>query len=218
MNYPLRHLSIRVPWHDQAWNGCVCTAPGRNSACLCLKNIGTNKRDDAEEAIKGKSLESLTEAQFPPCVSERATFMAPFAFTRHHSHPYTRTSPNTHSHFKPTPMHFPAYSAAGLPFRWMQKELVWGKDDERWPIRGLKEDFPLNEVIEENEPELPFNSSWMQDAGNHRAVLECFWNHVKAEESLVFFLCQANSADGGAGAACDCWCWQGLENRRSYGI
>ena len=187
MHFPLRHLSIRVPWHDHAWNGTVCQAPGRNSACLCLKNIGASKQDEAEEAIKGKSLESLTEAQFPPCVTERATFMAPFAFTRHHSHPYSRTSPDTHAHFKPTPMHFPAYSAAGLPFRWMQKELVWGKEDERWPIRGLKEDFPLAEAMEENEPELPFNSSWMQDAGNHRAVLECFWNHVRVEESLVFF-------------------------------
>ena len=24
-----RHLSIRVPWHDAAWNGAVCAAPSQ---------------------------------------------------------------------------------------------------------------------------------------------------------------------------------------------
>ena len=22
--YPIRHISIRVPWHDNGWNGSVC--------------------------------------------------------------------------------------------------------------------------------------------------------------------------------------------------
>ena len=30
MNYPLRHISIRVPWHDTGWNGSVCAAPQLN--------------------------------------------------------------------------------------------------------------------------------------------------------------------------------------------
>jgi hypothetical protein len=24
---PLRHISIRVPWHDDGWRGTVCTKP-----------------------------------------------------------------------------------------------------------------------------------------------------------------------------------------------
>ena len=30
--YPLRHLSIRVPWHDNGWNGTVCRVPKHNGA------------------------------------------------------------------------------------------------------------------------------------------------------------------------------------------
>ena len=36
MNYPLRHISIRVPWHDTGWDGRVCAAPLLNGACLKL--------------------------------------------------------------------------------------------------------------------------------------------------------------------------------------
>jgi len=26
-NFPLRHLSVCVPWHDSGWAGTVCSAP-----------------------------------------------------------------------------------------------------------------------------------------------------------------------------------------------
>jgi hypothetical protein len=28
--HPLRHISIRVPWHDSAWNGTICRDPKLN--------------------------------------------------------------------------------------------------------------------------------------------------------------------------------------------
>lgn len=187
MKYPLRHISVRVPWHDQAWNGHVCKEPSRNTACLCLRNIADNKNDAFEDTIAGKSIEELPENQHPPCVKERGTFMSPFGFTRHHEHPYSKTSNDTHAHFKSTPLHFSAYSAAGLPFRWMQRDFVWGKQSKDEDIRGLVEDYPLKNVVEEREPKLSFNTSWVQEAENHKELLNCFWNHVKPEESLVFF-------------------------------
>lgn len=36
MNYPLRHISIRVPWHDTGWDGRVCATPRLNGSCLKL--------------------------------------------------------------------------------------------------------------------------------------------------------------------------------------
>jgi hypothetical protein len=190
MKHPLRHLSIRVPWHDKGWTGTVCDSPSRNSACLCLKNISARKDERAEDALKGRALDTLEESQYPACVTERATFMSPFPFVRHHKHPYTQLSSETHAHFAATPVVYPAYSAGALPFRWMQKDLVWGREDKR-PIRGLKEDFPLEKVLESREPQLPWEKahrgSWMQDAENHRELLECFWGHIREEESLVFF-------------------------------
>jgi hypothetical protein len=34
---------------------------------------------------------------------------------------------------------------------------------------------------------LSFDTNWIQDHRNQRALLECFWNHAREDESLVFF-------------------------------
>ena len=188
--HPLQHLSIRVPWHDQAWNGSVCKCPSRNTSCLKLRNISESKDETAEAAVAGCSIQSLEADQYPPCVKERGTFMANFPFTRKHAHPYAKEWSKTHQHFKPTELNFPAYGAAALPFRWMSKDLVWGCEKKGERIDGLIERFPLEGVSEGHEPGeavLGFKSSWVQDHRNHRALLNCFWEQVKPEESLVFF-------------------------------
>ncbi len=125
------------------------------------------------------------QVQYPPCVSERATFMADFAFTRVHEHPYTKHDNASHAHFKPTPLRYPAYGAAAVPFRWLMRKFVFG--DPGKGIPGFVERFPLQEVDPAYEPSLGFDTNWFQDHRNHRALLECFWNHVRPEESLVFF-------------------------------
>lgn len=183
--YPRKHISVRVPWHDLAWNGSVCARPKENTACCKLINIAESKNDSAESAVAGQSLKDFAEAQLPPCVKERATFMADFGIERLHEHPYARESSKTHAHFRPTPLKYPAYSAAALPFRWMMKPVVFG--DAKQGEVGLVNQFPLSEVSQDYEPELGFESYWVQDERNHRALLEGFWNHVQVEESLVFF-------------------------------
>ena len=84
---PLRHISIRVPWHDNGWNGTVCKEPRLNGACLKLPRIAENRNDSAEDAVAGQSIENLEQSQWPACVSERAMFMSPFEYTRLASHP-----------------------------------------------------------------------------------------------------------------------------------
>jgi hypothetical protein len=186
--FPLRHISIRVPWHDAGWNGSVCTAPARNTACLKLKNIFENKDEQTEDLVAGKPFEELDEKQLPPCVKERATFMADFSFTRMHEHPYVKHNNKTHSHFRPTVLRYPAYTAAAVPFRWMNRKFVWGDSSKGTP--GLVTRFPLEEVSESCEPskdDLGFETNWLQDHRNHRSMLDCFWQHVRPEDSLVFF-------------------------------
>lgn len=189
ISFPLKHVSIRVPWHDSEWNGSVCASPARNTSCLKLVNIAESKNDNLEEQNCRKSIQDLGQNEFPPCVSERGTFMADFAFTRNHTHPYSKNENNkSHSHFRPSPLHHPAFSAAGVPFRWMMRKFVFSDANSNEP--GLLKRFPLDEVSERFEPtkaDLGFETSWMQDHRNHRALLECFWNHIKVEESLVFF-------------------------------
>ncbi len=174
--YPARHISIRVPWHDNEWNGTVCLEPKLNGACLKLKRIVDNKSDTAEEELAGYSIESLDQANWPPCITERAAFMAPFEFTRIAIHPYVETSPKTHAHFAPTPLRHPAYCAPAVPFQWMLS-----KNMERFAQEYMLDIDP------EREPKLRFDPDWIQDRDNQRALLQCFASHIKPGESLCFF-------------------------------
>ena len=65
--YLLRHLSCRVPWHDNGWNGTVCKNPAANGACLILKNCALERDDQKEQKLAGHSLEGLEEEDFPVC-------------------------------------------------------------------------------------------------------------------------------------------------------
>jgi hypothetical protein len=184
-SFPVRHLSIRVPWHDAGWNGTVCQRPKHNTACCKLVNIAESKNEAAEQDLAGVSLKGLDQAKLPPCVKERGSFMAEFPLERLHEHPYARNNSTTHSHFKPTPFKHTPFAAAALPFRWMMKPVVFGDPDKG--EEGLVDQFPLEGVDQSNEPELSFDTYWVQDYRNHQALLDCFWKHVRVEESLVFF-------------------------------
>lgn len=35
----MKHISIRVPWHDNKWNGTICQCPKNNPFCMMLHNI-----------------------------------------------------------------------------------------------------------------------------------------------------------------------------------
>lgn len=175
-NYPVRHLSIRVPWHDNGWDGTVCKSPKHNGACLRLSRIVEQRDDALEAAVAGKSIETLPENMRPCCVPERVSFMAPFEFTRTARHPYSESSPETHGHFAPTPLRHPPYSAAAIPFRWMFRE----------SMEGFGEEYEI-EVNPEWEPELPFKSQFVQERRNHLALEDCFFGHVVPNESLCFF-------------------------------
>lgn len=68
---PARHLSIRVPWHDSDWVGCVCSNPRANTTCLALDRIRLERNDDDETAVAGKLLNKIPQEHWPVCVAER---------------------------------------------------------------------------------------------------------------------------------------------------
>ena len=72
---PIRHLSIRVPWHDNGWNGCVCNNPKENTSCLRLERIAENKNEELEETLSKNHFSEIDEKNYPPCVLERVNFM-----------------------------------------------------------------------------------------------------------------------------------------------
>lgn len=176
MTLPLRHVSVRVPWHDTAWDGRVCANPGLNGSCLRLKGIGQSRDDAAEQSVAGQALNVLPQERWPCCVSERVSFMAPFELTRVATHPYKRTSEATHGHFAPTPLRHPPYSAAAVPFAWMLRE----------SMESLGQEYALD-VQPEREPDLGFKTQWIQERLNQRALLNCFSGHLKPQQSLCFF-------------------------------
>jgi len=189
MPRPPRHISIRVPWHDTGWGGCVCAEPALNGACLKLKRIANERDDAAEQRVAGQSLEVLDQKDWPCCVSERVAFMAPFEYTRIARHPYVETSPDTHAHFMPTPLRHPPYSAAAVPFAWLMVEAM----------EGLAQQYGID-IDPGREPKLGFTTTWIQDRENQKAMLDCFCDHLFPEQSLCFFYAkQVPFVEDGAG-------------------
>ncbi len=175
--YPLRHVSLRVPWHDTAWDGRVCENPRLNSSCLKLRRIAEGRNDAAEEKIKGKLLSDLPEQQWPCCIGERVSFLAPFELTRTINHPYNRGPETAHGHFDDTPLRVSPFSAPAIPFRWLL----------RANMTALGEEHALD-VQEEREPDLgDFGETWVQNRENQKALLDCFADYLKPETSLCFF-------------------------------
>jgi len=48
-----QHLSVRIPWKDNGYDGLVCNKPCYNNACLRLKNIAENRNDKLEMELAG---------------------------------------------------------------------------------------------------------------------------------------------------------------------
>ncbi len=178
--YQLKHLSIRVPWHDNKWNGSVCSNPKANGACLVLKNCALHRDDEHEQKLSGKLLKDIDEDDFPVCIGERGTYMAPFAISKILSHPYVESSPTTHGHLKPTRVLYPQFSAAAVPYHWMLK----GNAKDKASLFDLDYD-------EHREPSLQWankgHDNWVQEITNQKALLNCFFEHFEEETSLVFF-------------------------------
>ncbi|RYZ81699.1 MAG: RNA helicase, partial [Proteobacteria bacterium] len=175
------HLSIRVPWHDDGWNGTVCKDPVANSACLVLETCAKKKQEALEALVAGKSFDTLADEQLPPCLAERVSFMAPFGLHRTLRHPYVEIAPDSHGQLEPTIVHFPKFSAASIPYRWMRKE---NADF----FAGQNElDYDAT-----REPVLPWekngaNGGLVQEYHNQKAMLNGFFDHIEEQNSLVFF-------------------------------
>ena len=174
--YPLKHISLRVPWHDSGWNGCVYKEPKNNLSCLRLRNIVLAKDENKEEKLSGSVFEELSKNNIPPCIDERGSFMANFDYTIEKVHPYTKNNEPNYEHFLPTEFTIKKYSAAGVPYRWMLK----ANNDYFNERYGLK-------VSKNQEPDLKFNTSWVQSKYNQKQLLDCFFNHVKDNKSLCIF-------------------------------
>src|SRR5579884_920145 len=171
----MKHLAIRVAWHDRAWDGHVCDEPKQNSFCLALRRIREERDDDRQQMFSGRAFSELAPDDLPPCKGESGAFMSPSDWRRLIEHPYQTGSKTqaTHGHLRPTPITVPSWSTLAIPFWWLQRGVQEGIL-ERSPDR-----FPADE-----EP--PFPTNWVFGERRQRALLDLFWGQVK-EGALIFF-------------------------------
>ncbi|MBX5454449.1 MAG: ATP-dependent RecD-like DNA helicase [Acidobacteriia bacterium] len=186
---PLRHLSVRVPWHDAGWDGTVCRAPRLNSSCLALNRIGSTKNDIVEERYAGQLLSDVPDDDTPPCFAERVNFLSPKPQRRLARHAYSRTSDH-HRHISDTSFMHPAYSAGATPFGWLLKDRVWGKAWRKGEIDSqalaARYGIDASPEYEPGEPDWLYERPWIQGHANQKALLDAFFGALKSKQSLIF--------------------------------
>ena len=168
--YPLHHLSVRVPWHDDGWRGTVCKQPSLNGACTKITRIGRHKKEERDQEIAGESYENLLRGQIPYCFKENSAFMAEFPMDFKLEHDQADWLG-----FLPANLNVPPYSLITKPFRWLKKSNL--KEFNR----NLRLDL---DVSREAHPD--FDSSWLNNADNIEKILGAFKAHLEPQNSLCF--------------------------------
>ena len=174
------HLSIRIPWKDNGYNGYVCDNPCYNNACLRLANIALNRNDEREAELAGQPM-ARHEAELP-CISEGGAFMSPDKYMKIAVHPYKNSNSKSHGHFLETELHYPPFSLPARPFGWTM--LRKGDEPDNGNISRLAEMYKID-YDQSREPDLGFNTNWVQDAANQRAIFERFYRNITPRKSLV---------------------------------
>lgn len=178
-----QHISLRVPWHDNGWNGNVCSCPKDNQSCLRLRNIYENKNDILEEENHDCSMCQLECIDKIPCIREGGAIMSQDQILITVEHPYVEFGFETHKHLLPTTEVLPPYSYPSRPFRWMMKRRSRGNNVVRIEELALEKGIDYHP---EYEPEMK-TKRWVQDGRNQRAIFNNFFQDVKPRESLCLF-------------------------------
>jgi hypothetical protein len=177
----IKHVTVRVAWHDSQWNGHICKAPSKNSFCVALDRIRTERKDEAEDKLAGHPWESLTAEQLPPCKAEGGGFMGANEWIRKVSHPYQdiESCAKTHGHLKETKIKVPPYTTFALPFNWMLRSSQKSID------ASLPNPLPPDEKDPFKKP-----SPWIFARDRQFAVSDLFFDQLTKDQSLVFFYCK----------------------------
>lgn len=123
------HLSARLAWHDNGWDGCVCRAPHLNSSCIVQDNIRDARVDDEERKCAGVCLANL-KGWHPPCSRD---------INAHGAHGYALThhDPLKRSFPKPVTEEILLYTFLPAAYCWLREENLRDTCEAEGPsIRG----------------------------------------------------------------------------------
>lgn len=162
------HLSARLAWHDNGWDGCVCQQPHLNASCIVQQNIRDDRNDEQERQSAGIHLSSLN-GWLPPCSRDTGAY-SPRGYTFVHSDPVER------GFLHPVTEQVPPYSCMPAPYRWMREETF----RDVCEAQGLKIRGPEN---------VKKDKGWVYEPDRQRQLLDNFWSKVKEGEgkALVFY-------------------------------
>jgi len=172
-----QHITVRVPWHDNGWKGCVCSNPDRNQACRVLKNIALKRADiNVPQCTEHAGLDLASVEEFvPPCVTESGQFMSDHYVESMRSHPYTYH--DSFTHILDTKLTIPPYSFVGIPFNWTLKDkLKSGDSPNNWFFTGFDNSIELD---------VSKTNSWVSNGINQKRIFDYFYRNVTSEESIV---------------------------------
>lgn len=73
------HLTARIAWHDNGWDGRICERPELNSYCVGCQSypgdvIARERKLEQEVKNAGKAISGLKSEELPPCVYSANTF------------------------------------------------------------------------------------------------------------------------------------------------
>lgn len=88
----MKHITVRLAWHDNKWNGTICKSPGRNVYCvgsysLLSERLQRDRDLKKEQGKPGMPLDVLHPDYVPPCFWASNAF-APTPAKVIHSHPF----------------------------------------------------------------------------------------------------------------------------------
>jgi len=163
------HLSARLAWHDNGWDGCICQQPHLNSSCIFQENIRNDRDDDYERKHAGIHLSELSPDRLPPCCRDTGAY-AERGFRFVHADPLDR------SFLSPVEEDVSPYTCLSAPYRWMREE----------NFRDICEAEGLSIRGPENADK---ERGWVYEPDRQTALLTHFWNSVKEEEgqALIFY-------------------------------
>ena len=177
----MKHISIRVPWHDNKWNGTICQCPKNNPFCMMLHNISERKDKNKEETYARKDWNSLKQDQLPACVGENGGFMNEKPYKRIFKHVYA-FGETPHTKLLPTTVELQPYSCYGIPFRYLSKDFQ-EKLNHKYPNMS-------------NDETAPFTTPWVYGRERQFEILNYFKSNIEAGNSLgVFYCTKGNPVD-----------------------
>ncbi|MGV3137880.1 ATP-dependent DNA helicase [Brevibacillus agri] len=178
---PTKHLSARVPWHDNKWNGTVCCNALDNSFCRILPRVDTGKDLSFEQDHGGRQLSELSIQQMPPCLEEKGAFLSEQEYVRPTEHSWAKINP-LFKNFLPGIYHHKPYSINAVPFLWMMKNAETHQSD-----KALTYELAYDPE-KEKKVKLGFDRNiWVQHPDNQKELLDAFFGCLKPRESLIFF-------------------------------